>query len=126
MSGHLDALTIRRRLGRDVWGAPQPFGPDGWKFVTTGGGGGSVIVSCADHGDGVEIVHASMSMHSGIPDYNTLTRLHRAVWGDDGYAYQQFVPARFHVNIAPHALHLFGRLDGQPIAGLPVLTGGTL
>lgn len=30
MTSHLNALDIRRRLGRDEWMVPDEFGPDGW------------------------------------------------------------------------------------------------
>jgi hypothetical protein len=53
-----NALQIRRRLGRDDWTPPAPYGPDGWSF-THQTGAGSVIVTCADQDDGHDWVHAS-------------------------------------------------------------------
>lgn len=119
----LNALAIRRHLGRDRWGPPEPFGPDGWTF-TARDGAASVIVTVADHGDGTEWVHASMARVDRLPTYGDLVDLHRAVWKDTGYAYQTFAPVAHHVNIHPNALHLWGRLDGAPV--LPVMDGGSI
>lgn len=45
----VDALQIRKRLGRDDWRVPQRHGPDGWSFVRCTEDS-SVIVSVARHG----------------------------------------------------------------------------
>jgi hypothetical protein len=112
----------RLHSGPEVWDV-RAHGPDGWSF-TSPDRHASVIVSCADFGAG-EIVHASVARDTP-PSYADLVALHRAVWGDTGYSYQMFVPTKYHVNIHPNCLHLWGRLDGQPIAELPVLTEGTV
>lgn len=117
---NLDALTIRRRLGRSVWSTPTPFGPDGWRFSDLGGDG-HIILTCADH-EGDQWVHASMSRRGRVPDYADLKHLHAAVYGD-GWAYHVFAPPADHVNIHEHVLHLFGRLDGKP--ALSDFTDGT-
>lgn len=80
----------------------------------------SVIVTCAPFSDG-EWVHASMTGQDDVPPYSELVALHRAVFGD-GWAYLPFAPPAEHVNIHPHALHLFGRLDGGRI--MPDFTSG--
>jgi hypothetical protein len=103
-------LVIRRKLGRGDWSAPVEFGPDGWRLLRLDGRR-SVLVTCAEH-DGVEWVHASIAGEE-LPSYYELKALHDAVF-DDGYAYQVFTPRDRHVNIHEHALHLWGRLDGQP------------
>jgi hypothetical protein len=41
-----------------------------------------------------------------------LVMLHLGVFGRRRWAYQVFVPESEHVNIHPHALHLWGRADG--------------
>lgn len=110
MSTSFAPLQIRRRMGREDWSTPAPFGPDGWVTQRLDGGQ-SVIISCADH-DGVEWIHASIAGTEELPTYEDLCRLHRAVF--DGPAYQCFVPPEQHVNIHEHALHLWGRLDGKP------------
>jgi hypothetical protein len=110
----IDALAIRRTLGRRQWSVPQRRGPDGWRLVSLDGDG-SVIVSCAPApDDGVEWVHASMTREGRVPSYEDLCLLHRAVFGPGGWSYQVFAPEVEHVNIHPHALHLWGRRDGQP------------
>lgn len=120
---NVDALAIRRALldYEPGWGEPDRYGPDGWAFVHRDRAR-SCIVSCAPH-DGEEWLHASITGREGVPDYETLKMLHRAVWGHDGWAYQVFAPSAEHVNIHDCALHLWGRLDGKP--ALPDFTRGT-
>jgi hypothetical protein len=116
---NLDALTIRRLLGRSNWSTPAPFGPDGWSLKRLDGTG-SVIVTVADH-DGDQWVHASIARPTQMPTYSDLKALYAAVFGS-GWAYQVFAPPSDHVNIHQFALHLFGRLDGKP--ALPDFTEG--
>jgi hypothetical protein len=116
----IDALGIRRRLGAQRWSLPMRFG-DGWRYDSVPAGA-RVIVTCADYGDGVDWVHASVSRVDVMPSYDDLTMLHAAVFVD-GWAYQVFAPPAEHVNIHARALHLFGRLDGRP--ALPDFTLGT-
>lgn len=116
MTGHINALDIRRRLRRDDWAVPFEFGPDGWRFdhkrepmriiVTYG--------PTPDPADG-DWLHASISHRERMPTYEELVLLHGAVWKGDGYAYQVFAPRSQHVNIAEHALHLWGTLLGRPV-----------
>lgn len=122
MSSSIDSLQLRKIMGRDFWNPPQPYGPDGW-FLTARDKSGSVIVSVAPHGN-AEWIHASIAWTDHTPTYEDLVKLHKAVFRD-GYAYQVFAPSAEHVNIHAYALHLWGRLDGQP--GLPVfVTGSTI
>lgn len=114
----IDGLAVRRRLGRDQWGVPQPFGPQGW-LIDHRTESARIIVTVAEHGDlpgdAREFVHASISRAEQIPAYEDLVDLHKAVWGDSGWSYQVFAPATEHVNIHAHALHLWGLLDGSPL-----------
>ncbi|MGV8874839.1 MAG: DUF7694 domain-containing protein [Rhodococcus sp. (in: high G+C Gram-positive bacteria)] len=110
MSTTIDALQIRAVLGRKIYLPPQQFGPDGWRFVHAGNNG-SVIVSACEWDDGTEWIHASITRNGQTPSYEDLKMLHRAVFGD-GWAYQVFAPARAHVDIHEHALHLWGAVDG--------------
>lgn len=120
MPTSLNALQIRRVLGRGNWSTPTPFGPDGWKTVELNGQA-SVIVTVSDHGEH-EWIHASIARADRMPSYDDLKLLHAAVFGDR-WAYQVFAPPSDHVNIHQHALHLFGKLDGSP--ALPDFTYGT-
>lgn len=97
----LNALAIRRRLGRKDWNAPKPFGPDGWSFLHFLGAG-SILITCASH-DGDDWVHASIAWGERMPTYADLKMLHAAVFGD-GWAYQVFAPPSDHVNIPRHTL----------------------
>ena len=112
MTTNVDVLHIRRTLGRDLWGAPKPFGPDGWT-LTRAGRSGSVIVTCAPDLAGVDWLHASIAYPDHVPSYRDLTQLHYAVWRGQGWAYQVFAPIVAHVNIHENALHLWGRHDGK-------------
>lgn len=123
MTSNLDALAIRARLGRKEFAPPAPFGPDGWIFDSLDKQTRIIVTVHPARADGGrEWVHASVSHPDRIPTYDELTRLHRAVWGQTGHAYQQFVPVAEHVNLHPFALHLWGRLDGKP--ALPDLLDG--
>lgn len=113
----LDALAIRRSLGRHEWGVPQEFGPDGWRLDRIDGGARVIVtLGPADPADDqTDWIHASVSRRDRAPDYEDLTALHAAVWGRDGWSYQVFAPAADHVNIHPYALHLWGLPDGRPL-----------
>lgn len=105
-------------MGRDDWHAPTPFGPAGWKMVRKDRTGSIIVTEGED-----EWIHASIAWTDRLPTYEELGQLHRAVWGD-GFAYQQFVPSEFHVNIHAYALHLWGRADGAPC--MPYASGGSV
>lgn len=127
MATNVDALdlarSLRQHFGRRVWDVPTGFGEDGWA-VRTKDRTRSLIVTCHDEpDDGVEWVHASLTGVADVPSYAELKLLHRAVYGETGWAYQVFAPKTDHVNIHGRALHLFGRLDGKP--ALPDFTRGT-
>lgn len=105
---------LRRTFGRDRWEHPRPFGPAGWSMQSRPLGS-SVIVSLSDVDEnGVEWVHASIAHADRMPDYGDLTTLYAAVCRGQGWAYQVFAPSEHHINIHAHALHLWGRSDGEP------------
>jgi hypothetical protein len=111
VTSSLDALAIRKRLGRNQWAAPQPFGMDGWRYFHKHFSG-SIIVTVADH-DGVEWVHASIAFDNKMPTYEAMRDMHAAVF-PDGWAYEVFAPPEHHINIHQYARHLWGRLDNEP------------
>jgi hypothetical protein len=111
MTTTVNALRLRKVMGRDEWLVPEPFGPDGWRMFSRDGSS-SVIATTCDFEDG-EWTHASIARQT-MPTYEDLCQLHQAVWGD-GYAHQVFVPRDHHVNIHEHALHLWGRADGARV-----------
>lgn len=107
----LDALGIRRRLGRDNWSTPTQYAGCGWSYSHLSGTA-TVIVSSGLFDDGQQWVHASIARADGtLPTYPDLTQLARAVW-PTGYAFQVFAPPDRHINIHPSALHLWGLIDG--------------
>lgn len=110
----IDALGIRRRLGRKEWRPPQPFHDSGW-FYQSREPGRTIIVSSGVYTDNHKWVHASIAhTDRSIPSYLELAALHAAVW-PDGHAYQVFVPQVEHLNIHPGALHLWGLADGSRV-----------
>ncbi|MEV8439237.1 hypothetical protein AB0425_17820 [Actinosynnema sp. NPDC051121] len=118
MADFVDGLAIRKALGRKAWSVPRPFG-SGY-IIDCADGDARIIVTSSDVPRDLapdlddDWVHASFSRRSGLPSYDDLVLLHRAVWGD-GYAYQVFVPPAQHINISPNVLHLWGRADGRPV-----------
>jgi hypothetical protein len=113
----INGLTLRARLDRKRWAVPEPHGCCGWR-VDNLLRNRRVIVT-GDHAseseEGVNWVHASISRKADMPTYDDLALLHRAVFGEEGWAYQVFAPARQHINIHEHVLHLFGRADGERV-----------
>lgn len=120
MADLINALEIRKALGPKEWGPPSEIPPDGFAFVAKDRDA-KVIVSgfyeswFFDTTSDVAWIHASISRTSGLPTYDDLVMLHRAVWGSTGHAYQAFVPPTRHVNIHARALHLWGRADGANV-----------
>jgi hypothetical protein len=111
----INAITVRRVLGRHEWSRPEMFGPDGWVFRRHDRSA-SVIVTVACH-DGADWIHASIAGRDTMPSYEDLKLLHRAVFGE-WWAYQVFAPPSQHVNIHENALHLWGRLDRKAVLPL--------
>ncbi len=127
MPSNLNALLIRKRLGRERWAVPTEFGPDGWRFQefdddAPGSPMTREILATVSNVEGVDWIHASvvrlangMVGDETMPTYEDLVEMHYAVFfGGQGYAYQMFVPPSSHVNIRRNALHLWGRRDGNP------------
>lgn len=110
-----NALDIRRRLGRQNFGPPRDFGPSG--FVYDGLREPlRILVSqgpAPEGGDPEDWLHASISHRDRMPSYDELQMMHRAVWGETGWAYQVFAPLANHINIHERVLHLWGRVDGR-------------
>lgn len=77
----------------------------------------SVVVSQGQvaEDDATQWIHASVANAEFDPSYIDLAVLHRAAFGDDKYAYQLFVPRSYHYTFHQHALHLWGRADGQAL-----------
>ena len=110
---NVNALAVRRALGRHDWAAPKDFGPDGWFFENAHENGRIIVTQCEFEGN--EWIHASVAFRDRMPVYAELALMHHAIF--PGYAYQVFAPPEQHVNIHANALHLWGRADGKP--GLP-------
>lgn len=130
MSSRINGLKLRRTFGPKWWHAPVPFGDDGF-FMQAKDITASVIVNAFDWADGPWLtagpwVHASIARNDRMPDYDDLCLLHKAVWPEDGWSYQMFVPAARRGNIHNFALHLWGRLDGKPVLPDFVGTKGTI
>jgi hypothetical protein len=117
MSLYVNPGQIRRVLGKKNFGAPIPFGPDGYRFDAYDRQT-RVIVTIGpspEENSSQEWLHASIGHRDHMPTYSELVTLHNAVWGETGWAYQCFAPRADHVNIAQYALHLFGLPDGRAV-----------
>ena len=73
--------------------------------------GARFAASAALFDDGLVWIHGSVSRADRVATYEDLCELKQAVFGDNGYAAMVFPPKRFHVNIHPNALHLWGPLN---------------
>lgn len=126
----VNPLRVRQVMGRKVWTPPTSYGPTGWRLYahtrTPDGPAsltplGTIVITVSelpdaqDVGDFTYWTHASMSWIDRVPTYDELVQLKRAVWGDDGEAYQVHSRAERHVNLHEFALHLWGRADGSPV-----------
>lgn len=94
--------------------------PKGWTVIQPWGEGyavqrGSlrVIVDCEVKSDGNEWIHVSYSRKTYTPTHDDTVAVKEAFIGDR-YAYAVLPPKERYVNIHPHCLHLWARLDGQP------------
>ena len=98
-------------------GGIQAFGPDGYRIPMRDNVAhdGALIVTQADHEDGIEWIHASIAWAARNPTHDELTLLHRSIFGRKRWSYQVFAPETDHINIHEHALHLWGRADGKPV-----------
>lgn len=116
----IDPLRIRSILGRKEWSPPREFLTDagdraGWWLARNDATLG-VVVSAEVRG-GVEYLRASISTHgdqAAMPTLGDLTLLHHAVFAP-GYSYQAFPPPLSRRFPLPTSLHLYGRLDGEPV-----------
>jgi hypothetical protein len=103
---------IKRRLEHE-WGygwKHDEIGPGGYRLWHLGSAT-SIIVTVAPH-EGTEWIHASIAHPDRDPSYSELSLLHRVAFGNR-FAFQVFAPTELHVNIHEHALHLWGRWDGE-------------
>lgn len=112
----ISGLMLRKRLGRQLWAPPVPWGCCGWAVDGIASGHRARILVTADHQTGyaakLQYIHASIAGHHGMPTYDDLKLLHAAVF-NGGWAYQVFAPPADHINIHGRVLHLFGRVDGE-------------
>lgn len=81
----------------------------------------SIIVSLSRESDGRKWLHASVARPDRLPTYDDLCTLKYIFIGRHRKAIQVFAPESEHVNINPYCLHLWCRLDGDP---LPDFTHG--
>lgn len=87
---------------------------DGYAYREIGGGL-RVIMDCKMKADGNPWIHVSYSRKSWTPTHEDTAKVKRAFIGDDRYAYAVFPTTDKYVNIHPHCLHLWARLDGAPV-----------
>lgn len=76
---------------------------------------GLLAILSAGFYDGQRWLHVSCSRRDRVPTYADLSEIKRVFIGRDRLALQLFVPDDEHVNIHPHALHLWSPLDHRPV-----------
>jgi hypothetical protein len=98
--------------------------PRGWQIVQLWGqgycvqqigGGLRVIIDCEEKSDGHEWLHVSVSRKSWTPTHEDMQTVKTDFIGAWRYAYAVWPPVDKYVNIHPHCLHLWARLDGKPV-----------
>ncbi len=87
----VNALAIRKRLGREIWATPYRIADDTWVFDNLDGRTRIIVSDDPLAEPGVMWVHASISDRHAMPTYHQLKMMHAAVFGD-GWAYQVFTP----------------------------------
>ena len=94
--------------------------PKGWEIVRRWGdgfavrqkaGGLRVIVDAEIKADGSPWLHVSCSRKDWTPTHEDMALVKADFIGTDRYAYSIWPPADRYVNIHPHCLHLWARLD---------------
>jgi hypothetical protein len=80
------------------------------------------IFSCCRENDGQYWLHLSVSHGRRIPLHDEM-RLCKELFLGNREAYAVWPPKERYVNLHPHVLHLFARLDDVPV--LPDFTKGT-
>lgn len=108
-----DPRDVKRAFERHIGGGWQveTYGPRGALLVHPPSRYTIVVSADDEFFDGVLWIHASIANRDRDPSYQDLKVLHGAVFGDR-HAFQIFTPPAKHINIHPHALHLWGRADG--------------
>lgn len=94
-----------------------------WRLMEVRGDGAAymswdglmVILSAAAELDGKYWLHVSASRKGKLPSYEDLCLVKKEFIGDNREAVQVFAKRAKHVNINPHVLHLWSRLEGSPL-----------
>jgi hypothetical protein len=101
--------------------------PRGWTILQPCGSGLAlkkgellVIIDCSIKQDGNCYIHVSVSRPNRTPNHEEMKAVKNDFLGDR-YAYSVWPPANKYVNIHKHCLHLWARVDGQPV--LPEFSG---
>lgn len=93
------------------WEVIQPWG-DGFACRQKRGGL-RVIVDCEVKVDGSPWMHVSVSRKAWTPTHEDMALVKHDFIGDDRYAYAVWPPQEHYVNIHPHCLHLWARMEGD-------------
>lgn len=114
----LRPLVIRKALGRDVFDPPEET-IGGWVFTSHDGQTTVLVVSIKiDQGEGeglVEWVSAQVSHPAHYPPTDEMEHIKRAVYGEDGWAYESYPPTDDEKNRAEYTRRLWGRADHLPV-----------
>jgi hypothetical protein len=101
------------------WGLDVPAD---WVFVKRWGDGYAfqrhglrVLVDCETKADGHQWIHVSYSRAHWTPIHSDTVLVKETFIGNDRYAYAVLPPKDRYVNLHPNCLHLWARMDGQPV-----------
>ena len=92
------------------WHIVQQWG-NGWACQS---GGLRAIIDCSVKADGEQWLHLSISRKDWDPTHFDMCKA-KTDFLENRYAYSVFPPAENYVNIHSHCLHLWARLDGEPV-----------
>ena len=102
------------------------FPPEGWLLIQSWGDGyalqkGSlrVIIDCEKKNDGNYWLHVSASKKDWTPSHDEMASIKKDFIGVRRYTYSVWAPETEHVNIHPHCLHLWCKIDADDSRVLP-------
>lgn len=93
---------------------PGSYDRDSGRMYVNGEKRQSLIVSVAREDDGFEWLHYSIAGDS-MPSWDDIRDAKELFAGRDSYAIMVIPPRTKYVNLHPHALHWFCRVEGHPL-----------
>lgn len=113
----LDVRPLLPRVLPVGWSPQGSRYPEGPYAYVRGGSKDAllVIVSAMRHDSGAEWLHISASYRDRVPSWQVMCELKDLFVGVDRVAVQVHPRREAHVNVHPHCLHLWARLDQDAV-----------